>query len=159
MTDVVVGRHSPLIPTVIPAGAGQLLGGTSSNGVASAIAIGTNLTLSGGVLSASGGVGGGSAAFTIERVTATGATQSTAASMAQDVTIVAAQSGGNGVILSASLPWQDIRNRSGGNIYIYPPSGEQIESTSGVNMPVTLPNNSNVLICRDGTPATPTWFT
>jgi len=136
-----------------------LLGGTSVNGVATTIAVGSNLTLSGGVLSASGGGGGGGSAFTVEQVTATGSTQAGAAAMAQDVTIVSAQSGGNGVVLSASMVWQDIRNRSGSAIYIYPPSGEQIEGTSGVNMPVTLPNNSNVIIVRDAVPATPVWYT
>jgi hypothetical protein len=50
--------------TAIPAGAGTLLGGTSAAGTATTIAIGANLALSGGTLSATGtGGGGGVASF------------------------------------------------------------------------------------------------
>ena len=99
------------------------------------------------------------AAFTVDTVTATGSTQGSATAMTSNVTLITAQSGGNGVMLSASSPWQDIRNRSGAFVLIYPPSGEQIEGTVGVNLPVTLATGSNVTVARLTGGTTPMWYT
>jgi len=154
VTDVVSFRHSPLLPAIIPAAAGELLGGTNLAGVAVGIAVGANLTLSGGVLSATGGV-----AFTLSAVTATGASQVTAAAISSDIAVITGVSGGNGVILNAVSPWYDLRNRSGSVVYIYPPSGEQMEGTAGINLPVALPSGSNVIVARDTSPTTPIWRT
>ena len=153
MTDVVAFRHSPLLPATIPAAAGELLGGTNLAGVAVGVAIGGNLTLSGGVLSANG------VAFTVSTVTATGASQVTASAISSCIAMITGVSGGNCVILTAASPWYDVRNRSGAVIYIYPPSGEQMEGTAGINLPVILPNGSNVIVARDTSPTTPTWRT
>lgn len=58
--------------SAIPAASGQLLGGSGTAGAASAITVGTGLSLSGGTLSATGGGGGTSAFGTPQVITASG---------------------------------------------------------------------------------------
>jgi len=107
----------------------------------------------------SGGGGGGGTAFAVSAVAASGATQGAAAAITSNVTVIITGGSGTGVILTASLPWCDVRNRSGAVAYIYPPAGEQMEGTAGINLPVALPSGSNVIVARDTSPTNPTWRT
>ena len=80
--------------------------------------------------------------------TATGSTQGTAVALTAAICVITGQSGGNSGVLSAAKAKQEARNRSGASMLIFPPSGDQIEGTTGINLPVTLPNASNCLFVR-----------
>lgn len=97
-----------------------------------------------------------SSADTIGSVAATGVSQSTAAALANTINIVLSGSGA-GVVLQASITKATVRNRTGGLISVWPPTGEQIDGTSGINQPTTIASGDDAIFVRlAGTPVT--WF-
>lgn len=78
--------------------------------------------------------------FSTAAVAAAGTTQATATGLANDITIVT--SGTGGVRLSTNIGQrQEVFNRSGAPIKVYPGTSAQIES-AGVNNPITLGNGA-----------------
>lgn len=83
-------------------------------------------------------------------VAAAGSTQATATPLTKQSSTVT--SGGGGVLLLSLQAGQSqtVRNRSGGNINVYPPSGASIES-AGMNVAFVLGNGNDATFFFDTT--------
>ena len=89
------------------------------------------------------------AQLAIANVTATGATQATAAVLFALTNVITVGSDGSGVILIAGFP-QKIFNRSGVDVFVYPQIGTTIESVGTENTPVLLPTGSQQTFTPSG---------
>lgn len=96
------------------------------------------------------------AAPVIATLSAGGTTQATAASLPAPTNIVTSV---GGVRLSAFVAGgrQQVFNRSGASLTVFPPAGHQIE-TMGNNAPVTIALNSNATFTFNGSSSSPQWL-
>lgn len=95
---------------------------------------------------------------TIGALTPIGLTQTGSAPIVNDTTILTTcTSTNNSVLLVAAFPSSEIRNRGVSSAQMWPPVGEQIEYTAGINLPANIPPGNNAQFLRDVSTTPATW--
>jgi hypothetical protein len=127
---------------VLTPGAATGSGTTGTISLAGAVSISGKLTVLGNV----------------GTITATGSTQATGAVVSAPTSIITGTTSGTSVTMTAAVPSCDLRNRSGSTVTVFPPSGEQFDGTSGVNLSITIANGLDASMVRLGTSTPPMWY-
>jgi len=108
---------------------------------------------SGGATGATGPTGAAGPALTVaSSVSAAGSTQGTATSLTDNISIVTTCTAGQGVVIGANTAggYWVVRNASGVDLLLYPPSGAQLEA-AGTNNPLTVTSTDPIAIVMNTT--------